>query len=274
MRRIATVAVAAVLLTTACESTTTGTPDQGAITTTVLALEGRGGGNKTIATISDSPVHVDAFAGWKAAADTDADDELPGAQPDTSYVVVTGSTGCRSPEGVAVHRDGADLTVDWVGGTEAPECAAGFYPVAHFAVESSAVAGVRRVNGVEPVAADGPATQSAFVPLGPIDTHDILPVSFADTEAMYQQLAARDAEYLDLVRTVLDRTFPRGTQAYAFVLSGCTEERSVLLISEEKMTAKLVGGDKDTACDAPMAFFVSFELPDRFRPENAVLTND
>src|SRR5689334_4382776 len=47
--------------------------------------------------VSDHPIDVGAFAGWYGGAGAPPSDEIA-AKPGTTYVMVTGSTGCRAPE--------------------------------------------------------------------------------------------------------------------------------------------------------------------------------
>jgi hypothetical protein len=262
----------AVLSVAGCGVTKSGTPGEPGgpeIQFEELAME-TGPYPEPTAAISDHPVDLDAFAGWRAAGAPDpSGDPLP-ADPDKAYVVFTESTGCRMPETVDLTRDGDELTVHWIGGEEREECAAPFNPLAHLAVDKAAVDGVRSVSGAKMVDPDGPAKLTDFVDLGPLDPVGIQPITLADKETLVQQLTGAGAEDVTEARAALDRPVPAGSTGYAFVLPGCGASHAVMVVTVETLTARLSGAS-DVVCDAQFGYLAVFHLPDRYRPESAQL---
>lgn len=266
MKRILTVAATMALLA-ACDQTTTGAPASPSLDVTVLELEASGA-FEPVAAVSDRPIDL----GVLGAVDPQSSPESPqNDRPGMSYVAVNGRTGCRAPDDVEVVRDGDELNVEWVGGTDHEECAAPYNPVVHFAVRSSTVEGVRRVNGIGLSDPDGPAKPTGFVELSTLTgAMDLRPVTFADKETLYQKLVTTGAENLDEARQALEAPVPSGSTGYAFALPGCAEDQAVMVITERSLNAELVGGE-DTNCDAPVYFLATFELADDKRPPGAKL---
>lgn len=176
------------------------------------------------------------------------------------------------PTDVVVSRTGADLTVEFVGGEDRPECARAVGPAAYLAVPSDALAGVRTVNGVAPLAPEGPGELLDLVPLGAIQLDPVPPVELGTPEvtAMRDTLRTANAGAPDEVATALERQTEPGRRAFGFVLTGCAETDAVLLLDQDHVTAELVGA-QDIDCDAPAHFLATFAVDAELVPASAVL---
>ncbi|MGI5125423.1 hypothetical protein ACQEVB_01285 [Pseudonocardia sp. CA-107938] len=218
-------------------------------------------GRPGYAALTTEPVRLSVFAGWYGRAEPGGDRVVP--DPGRTLLAVAGDTGCRLATGVALHRVGDDLRVDFTGGTASQTCTRPFGPVALLSVPTAAVAGVRTVDGRPPVAATGPGVLTGFVrlPAGPQAAVELGPAAAA--------LAAQvrdDAQ----ARALLDRPVPAGARAFAFVLSGCRDTSAELLVRPGGMAAEPVGGD-GVACFLPEYYLATFEVPADRVPEPALL---
>jgi hypothetical protein len=256
------IAVTAVLALTACAETD-GTPTAARLTVDVVTFDPGGSAPGGYAALAESPIDLRAFAGWWGRArDADAEQDPVPARAGTSYLAVTASTGCRVPESVVVTRGGDDLVVAFVGGVDREECVQAVGPTALLAVATSAVRGVRTVNGETPRDPAGPGRRTHFVELGTGDYHGIPPAELGSADAMASRLGADGA--------VLTEPVPAGRRGFAFVLAGCAETGAVLLVSRETITADLTGGE-NVACGAPAYFLATFTIAARDVPAGAVL---
>lgn len=256
------IAVAAVLALTAC-GTTAGTPRPVAdrLDVDVVTLDADGSAPGRYAELSASPIDLRAFAGWWGGATDDEPDPVP-ARAGTTFLAVTDSTGCRVPESVAVTREGDDLVVTFAGGVDRSECYRAVGPIALLGLETSAVHGVRTVNGEIPRRKGGPGQLTHFVELGTGAYNGIAPAELGSAEEMTRRLGDEGA--------VLSEPVPAGRRGFAFVLTGCAETGAVLLVSLEKITADLTGGE-NTNCDAPAYFLATFAISAADVPAGAVL---
>lgn len=262
------VAAAAVVLA-GCGAETAGSagppPDGGRLRADVLAMNPGGWASRSIAAISDSPIHMGAFTSWFGSYDAHdllADSEDVVDEPGTVYLAVTGQTGCRTPETVEVWRSGADLDVRFVGGTDHEECVRAVGPVAYLAVPAPEVDGVRTVGGAKPVEPGGPGELTEFVELGtaPVDVAEVDLADAGATAALKRRLVAAGLN----PGTALDEPVPAGRRGFAFVKAGCAETSAVLVL-DQHVTAQLTGGE-NTACDAPVFFLVTFLVDAEYVP--------
>jgi hypothetical protein len=262
--------VALLTLVTACGVGEAGTPAPGDdIPVRVLAFEPGGWAPKRLAAVSDTPIRLDAFAGWYGGAESL--DELPDPQPDepdTTYVAATDATHCRAPEQVRVSRAGADLRVEFIGGTDHETCVRAVGPIAYLALPTREVRGVRTVNGAAPVDAAGPGRLTDFVPLGTVGFGRNAAAELGDTGALRTRLAATGVAIAGDVAAALNRPVPAGERGFAFVLTGCEEKSAVLLVSPDRITADLVR-DEAVGCAAPVYFLVTFTAAAADLPEHA-----
>lgn len=264
----------------ACARAVPGAPDRdrgGEIRSTLLALDADGSAVGGHAAMSDEPVHLGAFAGWYGQGDSDnnsddgdGDGEAPAG---STYVVVTGSTGCRVPAGVEVSRAGADLVVRFAGGVDRPECVRPIGPLAYLAVPGDAVAGVRTVNGERPLDAAGPGLLVDFVSLGGRALAPVTPAELgtAAAVALRDRLVAASPEHAAEVTTALSRPVADGRRAFAFVPQGCVATGAVLLVGQDRITADLIEPEVPVACDAPASFVATFVVDAGRVPESATL---
>ncbi|HEY7595044.1 MAG TPA: hypothetical protein VH969_17965 [Actinophytocola sp.] len=274
--RTTALAVAVLLLATACGQPRAGStprPEAERLRAEVIAFEPQGSAPKRFGAISEDPVRLDAFAGWFGGSGSlqQAPEERR-AEPGTTYVAATDSTGCRVPESVEVTRAGTDLRVRFLGGTDHPECVRAVGPLVHVAVPAEDVRGVRTVNGQAPVAAAGPGRLADFVELGTVRLSPAA-AELGDAEAMGRlraRLAGGGVDLSGATGSALTRTVPAGQRGFAFLLAGCQETSAVLLLSHGKIAADLTGGD-EVRCIAPAYFLATFTVPDDLVPKGAVL---
>lgn len=284
MRRslpLVAVAGVVVLLASGCGASRAGTPapgpgrsgpadPPGPLAAEVVAFEPGGFAPEPLAAISTTPIRLDAFASWFAGAGTlEHTPENEQAKPGTTYVAAAAQTGCRAPESVEVTRAGTDLRVEFVGGTDRPECYRPVGPLAVVAVPSEDVRGVRTVNGAAPVAPEGPGRLADFVSLG-TGNHTPNPAELGDTATLRADLEESGVDVTGPVAAALDRTVAAGERGFAFVLPGCTETSAVLLLDHDKISADLTGGD-GAMCDAPQYFLATLVAPADKVPDGAVL---
>ena len=232
--------------------------------------------------IGDAPIDPRVAVGWQAAdrgnywrppEPTDSDDpEIPD-RPGRTYVLVAGSTGCRSSESAELWRDGDDLSVRFTGGGKGPEeCARPYNALAQFEVDTAAVAGTRTMHGRPLLSGAGPGTRTAFLGLGTL-RHDAMPINPAELtgttpQTMYAALRRGGARNLEQARAALLHKPAAGDRSFAFVLRGCQETGASLFLSRTYVTARLTGGN-GTVCDAAQYFLVVYELPARLIPPDA-----
>jgi hypothetical protein len=271
---------ATVALSTACGAAPgnePSTPDGEALATEVLVLDAGAAEPPGFAAMDAMPINRSAFAGWYAARrgapnrEPDRGELGPGT-PGRTYLAITGQTGCRKAETVRLWRSGDELTVHFVGGVATQTCYRAYQPYAQVAVSTEAVRGVRTVNGKPPLHPNGPARLVAFVPLGTITVQqaETQPVELGGQSTWYQALVAANAENLDLARAALAHRPDHGHRGFAFLLAGCAETTSVLVVTPGYLAAELVGG-RDTACAVPRYFLATFDLPAEFVPAQATL---
>jgi hypothetical protein len=275
--RVALIGVAAVLLATACGTSpagstdttgTTGTPAPGAseLPAKVLSFQADGSAPGGFAAMSEEPIRLDAFAGWFGGAGWLEKPAEVRAEPDTTYLAATDSTGCRAPKSVHVSRAGNDLTVAFEGGTDHPECVRAVGPLAYLALPADKTSGVRTVNGKPLVDPAGPARLTNFVPLGPIKTHPAA-VELPDTGTLQAQLAGTGADMAKVDE--LRGQVPAGMRGFAFLVSGCQATSAVLLLARDEIDVDLTG--EKTACIAPEYFLATFMVAGKDVPGQAKL---
>jgi hypothetical protein len=263
--------VAVLALVTACGTGEASSPRSVAkqLPAEVLAFEPGGSAPRDLAAISETPIRLDAFAGWYGGAESI--EKVPDPQPDrpgTTYVAVTEMTGCRAPESVRVSRAGSDLWVDFVGGTDHEECVRAVGPIAYLAVPAEELRGVRTVNCTAPVAAAGPGRLTDFVPLGTAPLGRAA-AELGDTDALRARLAAAGVPVAGDVAAALDQPVGASERGFAFVLTGCEETSAVLLASPGRIAADLVR-DEAVGCAQANYFLATFTVAVADLPEGAV----
>jgi hypothetical protein len=260
-------ATALVLTVTAC-GTSAGSPASGPATghldAEVVRFDPDGSAPGRFAALSDSPVDLRAFAGWYGGA-TDDEGEPVAAKPDTTYLAVTDSTGCRTPKSVDVRRVKNDLVVTFTGGTDHQECVRAVGPSAVLALRAADVRGVRTVNGGTPLDPAGPGRLVDFVALPPGSFEGIAPAALGQVDAMATQLSGS----ADAV-AALRKPVPDGHFGFAFVRSGCRATGALLLVSHQLLDADVTGGET-TRCVAPEYFLATFTIASENVPETAEL---
>ncbi|MPZ79619.1 MAG: hypothetical protein GEV28_04140 [Actinophytocola sp.] len=249
-----------------CGGGTSGQPRPRAeqLSAEVLSFDPGGWAPRRVAALSDAPIHLGAFLSWYGGADPDAEAPEVTAEPDTTYLAATDSTGCRAPETVQVWRTGTDLQVRFVGGADHEECVRAVGPVAYLAVPARQVRGVRTIGGDLPADAAGPGRLTDFVPLGTVRL-DPAAAELGDTAALRDRLAAAGAD----PGPALDRPVPAGSRGFAFVLAGCADTAAVLLLGDGRITADLTGGE-GTNCDAAEYYLATFDVDAELVPDGAV----
>jgi hypothetical protein len=210
--------------------------------------------------VSDHPINVGAFAGWYGAG-APSSDEIA-AKPDTTYVLVTGATGCRAPERAELVRDGDDLTARFVGGEDRPECVRQVGPSAQFAVNAASLRDVRTIGGKQPLDPNGPGKLEQFIQLGPAPVGTAAKPAELGTPAaaeLSQALRTAGSTNLDQAAQVLAAPPPAGRRGFAFVATGCRQDGAVLIVAHDTLSAKLTGGT-GTVCVAPAHFLTVFSI--------------
>lgn len=222
---------------------------------------------RPVAALSTEPVVLRRFAGWFGRAEPagSSGTERVVPEPGQSLLAVAGETGCRLATGVEVHRAGDDLRVRFTGGVASQTCVRAFGPVALLAVPTSAVAGVRTVDGAPPVAPSGPGVATGFVRL---ESGPPTAVELGDGGAA-AALAAR-LERNPQAQALLGAPVRPGTRAFAFVLTGCRDTGAVLLVGNRGLAAEPVSGE-GTTCYLPEHYLATFEVPAERVPQPALL---
>jgi len=231
----------------------------------VIEFDPQAYGRPRHAALTTEPVQLRIFAGWYGKAETDdtsgVDRVVP--KPGQTLLAVASETGCRLSTGLEVRRVGDDLRVGFTGGTASQTCTRPYGPVALLSVPTAAVVGVRTVDGVAPVAASGPGVLTGFVRL---ESGPATAVEIGRGEAALAARLERNAE----AQAALGRPVRAGTQAFAFVLTGCRDTGAVLLVTYGGMSAEPVGGEGIT-CFLPEYYLATFEVPADRVPEPALL---
>ncbi|HEX6355610.1 hypothetical protein [Actinophytocola sp.] len=224
------------------------------------------------AALSPVPIHLGAFASWYGRSEElfDEPSEASSLPADPTYLAATASTGCREPTDVVVSRRGADLTVEFVGGEDHQTCLRAVEPAAYLAVPSDMAAGVKTVNGVAPVAPEGPGELLDFVELGSARLDPPAPVELGTPAATAMRDMLANAGAPSEAATALARQPEPAHRSFGFVLTGCAETSAVLLLDQDRITAALVGAE-NTNCDAPAYFLTTFTVDAERVPESAVL---
>jgi hypothetical protein len=242
---------------------------------TVLAMDAGGWAPGTFAALSDSPIHLGAFASWYGWGAQDFKETTDEAPAGSAYLAVTASTGCRAPEGVEVSRVRDDLVVVFTGGVDHEECVRAVGPGAYLAVPADAVAGVRTVNG-EPLL--DPAGPGELVDLLPLGTGRFDPVAAAEfgTDALATfragVIAARPG-HADEVTAALDMPVPDGRRGFAFVVPGCDVEDVVLVVGPDHVKADAAEPGTPVACEVFEYFLATFAIDTDQVPEGATPSN-
>lgn len=267
------VAVAVVCTLAGCTERTA--PDGDPIATTTLAMGSAGGWERdTIAALSTSPIHLGAFSSWYGG--DEEFDEVTGEAPDGSaYLVVTGRTGCRVPDGLAVSRKGSDLAVLFVGGTDHETCVQEVRPGAYVAVPADAVDGVRTVNGEALVSPAGPGELIDNVPLGAGAFDPVLPAERGtpELEDLRAGVLAARPEHAEAVTAALATQVPAGKRGFVFVVTGCVVDDVVLMVGPDGITAEPVEPEVPVNCDAPEYFLATFTIDADDVPKGITLTD-
>jgi hypothetical protein len=235
----------------------------------VVAFHPDGAPVSRTVSMSDRPIDPDVLAGWTAASRPSRPPigtELVAGEPDTTYVFASWLTGCTTAEDVGLKRDGVDLTVTWTRGRTTPTCLRAMEAYVVLAVPSSAVEGVQRINGLNPVDANGPGRLRAFVELGPARGDAPPPAVLGSPEAEALRALGGPPE----AAAALDEPVAAGSVGYAFALPGCAAEDAVLVIRSESVDATPVGGET-ARCTAPTLYLAVFEVPTPYVPAGAVL---
>jgi hypothetical protein len=208
-----------------------------------------GWATQTVGAVSDEPIMLGRFGGWWGKAQR-SDGARPAPQPGRTYVAVGASTRCRRPTGVEVTRAGDDLRVEFTGGDELPECLRPYGPAAVVSLPAATVAGVRTVNGLAPVSADGPGTLTGFVPV---------------RDGSGAAELGRDVSGLLLpdpspeAAAALATTPAAGQRGFAFVVTGCRATGAVLLVARDRVSAEPTGGEGVT-CYLPERYLATFTV--------------
>lgn len=244
---------------------------------TVLAFEGDA--EPVPGSIGTAPIDAEALRGWNpvTAGGAYPPDEaivpVPAASGSASgkaYVAASGNTGCRVATDATLLRAGDELRVEFTGGVDRPECVRAYTAYAQFEVDASAIAGARVVNGTPAVLPEGPGRLEALVDLTGLGPQGFAPVHLKDgAEELRRALLAAGAPDTDALRDALAVDVPAGRTGMAFVLNGCDEKSAVLLISPEKITARLTGGTAD--CESRVPLLAVFTADDRTLPPGAPL---
>jgi hypothetical protein len=244
--------------------TGTAEPPGERIDVTTLAMNAGGMATGSFAAISASPIHLGAFASWYGWGADDANfEEVAARAPDGSaYLAVTSQTGCREPEGVEVHRDGDDLAVRFVGGTEHETCERPVGPGAYLALPTGAADGVRTVNGKPLLDPAGPGEPVDFLPLGDSRLDPVMPAEFG-TDALNvlrRELFAARPDHAEQLSAALDRPVPDGRRMFAFVVSGCAIESAVLVLGPDHITVDGVYPKMPVDCESASQYLATFEI--------------
>lgn len=257
---VTSAAIACVL--TGC--TGTAEPPGERIDVTTLAMNAGGMATGSFAAISESPIHLGAFASWYGfGTDGEHFEDVAERAPDGSaYLAVASQTGCREPEGVEITRDGDDLTVRFVGGTEHETCERPVGPGAYLALPAGAADGVRTVNGEPLLAPAGPGEPVDFVPLGDSRLDPVLPAEFRTDglTVLRRALFAARPDHAEQLSAALDRPVPDGKRVFAFVVSGCAIESAVLVLGPDHITADGVYPKVPVDCGAAAHYLATFEI--------------
>ena len=238
---------------------------------TLLAMASGGWAPGTFASLSGSPIHLGAFASWYGWGSEDFEETTNEAPAGSAYLAVTGSTGCRAPEGVEVSRVRDDLVVTFTGGVDHEECVRAVGPGAYLAVPADAVAGVRTVNGEPLLDPAGPGEVVDHVPLGTGRFDPVAPAEFGTGAlATFRAgvLAARP-EHAAEVTAALDRPVPDGQRGFAFVVKGCAVEDVVLVLDPDHLHPEAVEPATPVNCDAQESFLTTFVVETDRVPEGA-----
>lgn len=243
---------------------------------TVLAMDADGWAPGRYVALSDSPIHLGAFASWYGrGADGAAFDEVTAeAPPGSAYLAVTGNTGCRVPEGITLFRKGDNLRFLFVGGTDLVECVRHIGAGAYLAVPADAVDGVRTVNGEPLRDPAGPGTLVDLVPLGTGRFDPVPPAEFGTGALATLRagvLAARP-HHADEVTGALDRPVREGERAFAFVVEGCQVAEVVLVVGPEHVTAEPVPPAVPVNCEAQEYHLVTFTVDEDEVPSDVTLS--
>lgn len=268
-------ALAGVLAGCGDPATPQGDPAQ-PVEVTVLAMDAGGWAPARYVVLSDSPIHLGAFASWYGrGADAEHFEETTDeAPPGSVYLAVTGNTGCRVPEGIKLFREGDELRFLFVGGADYEECARHVGPSAYLALPADAVEGVRTVNGEVPRDPAGPGKLVDNVPLGAGRFDPVPPAEFG-TDALAALragvLAARP-RHADEVTEALDRPVREDERVFAFVVQGCQVADAVLVLGPDHVTAEAVQPETRVNCEAPEYNLVTFTVAADDVPEGATLS--
>ncbi|MBB4909550.1 hypothetical protein [Actinophytocola algeriensis] len=263
IRLVAAGAVACVLAGCTGPAEQQGAPAE-PVEVTTLAMDADGWAPGRFAALSESPIHLGAFASWygRGADGEDFDVVTDTAPPGSAYVAFTGNTGCRVPEGIEVHRDGDDLEVRFTGGTDQEECVRHIGAGVYFAVPEDAVDGVRTVNGDAPRDPAGPGAPVDFVPLGDSGLDPVPPAEFGTDALNVLRTALFTArpDHAEQLSAALDRAVPDGKRTFAFVLSGCAIEGAVLVLGPDHITADGVYPKVPVDCETASHYLATFEV--------------
>jgi hypothetical protein len=260
---VAAVAIACVL--TGCTESAephggTGRP----VAVTTLAMDADGGAPGRYAALSESPIHLGAFASWygRGADGEDFDEVTDEAPAGSVYVAVTGNTGCRVPEGIEVHRDGDDLEVRFTGGIDREECVQLIGAGVYFAAPADAVEGVRTVNGDPLRDPAGPGEPVDFVPLGDSGLDPVPPAEFGTDGLNALRTALFDArpDHAEQLSAALDRPLPDDKRMFAFVVSGCAIEGAVLVLGPDHITADGLYPKVPVDCEVASHYLATFAV--------------
>lgn len=277
VKRIGLVVAAAIagVLTGCTESAEPNGDPRRPVEVTTLAMDADGWAPGRFAAVSDKPIHLGAFASWYGRGADSFEEVTDEAPPGSAYLAFASLTGCRVPEGVEVHRDGDDLEVRFVGGTEQDECVRHLGPGVYLAVPADAVDGVRTVNGDPLRAPAGPGELLDFVPLGDSGLDPVPPAEFGTdtfTGTRAALLTARP-DHAEQLSAALDRPVPDGRRMFAFVVSGCAIESAVLVLGPDHITVDGVYPKMPVDCEAPSHYLATFAVDADDVPQGATLAD-
>ena len=274
MKGIGLVAAIACMLTGCAEAAE---PQGERVEVTTLAMNAGGWAPGTFAAVSESPIHLGAFASWYGggADGEDFAEVTDKAPPGSAYLAVTDNTGCRTPEDVQVSRNGDDLVVRFVGGADHDTCVRAVGPGAYLAVPAAAVEDVRTVNGKRLLDPAGPGTLVDNVALDAGRMDRVAPAEFGTEAAttLRDKVIAARPNNAEAVTTALGKPVPDGKRMFAFVVSGCIVEDAVLVLGPDDITAETIEPEVPVDCDAPAYFLTTFVVDTADVPKGITLAD-